>query len=189
MTGRYDDNENIYLDDGFLGRLRSNGFTTTDVETLLLMGKGRLNTIISSFNGTLHPTLNVYKFMVEEIPKAPNIKIVFLLPIVHISVAHAILDRLSDDVLLAVTLRLSQLVAFKRIELMPRYTDVVIYALNRIFVRHLSGYYEKNKILDDVGTIVYNLKLNEVQPLLYRNLNEVFNLDRWQNKRKLLNLN
>ena len=49
------------------------------------------------------------------------------------------------------------------------------------------NHYQKEDIIDDVGNIVIVQNLKELRPWLYRNLNAVFDIERWENKQKLLN--
>lgn len=185
MTGKYDGDVNINLDVDFFPRLNSNTFTMQDIANLLSMGKGRLLSLMGAFRGKLRPTNNLYQFMLQEIPQAPVVKMVIMMPHIDENIARDIMDSLEPDRLLRVVLKLSQQSVFKLETL--RYLELIEYGMNIILVRYLAGHYQKEDIIDDVGNIVIVQNLKELRPWLYRNLNAVFDIERWENKQKLLN--
>ena len=182
--------DTVGLDCNFLSRLRGNTLTFNDVEKLLTMGSSRLSIVMRAYGGVLCPQTNVYHYMVQEIPHAPTLKIVYILPYLEKHIWMDILDNLGEKAihtLLEVVYKLSLQSKYKQDMMTIKYLEIIVYGMNIILVKYLAGHYRLKDIIDTVGDIAFRQNLKELRPMLYKNLNEVFNLQRWHNKQKLLN--
>lgn len=186
MDDKYTDDVNIALDTNFISRLRHDEVLVNDIDKLLLMSAGRQHTILRAFNGAIKPSYEVYCHMLNEIPTAPVIKITNLLVSTNIGVAKDIMDVTEPNKLLLVVHKLSLQSVYSAYRALT-YLILIEYGLRICLVKYLSGRLTTTDVLDLFGRVCYDMKLQDLNPMLYRNINNVFNIDRWINKQKLLN--
>lgn len=160
------------------------GITVDDIDTLVDLPFVELWSLANDLKIHIN-SYDVYQYLIKVLTKLDTLTLAFVLTYVDIRYAKEIIRQLDYIVITELMGNFKRELSYASLPVKVwLYVDLISICLNRLLVFHKMGFETSMDELFDVA-ILSNIK--ELNPWLYRNLNEVFNIDREILKRKLIN--
>lgn len=157
--------------------------TKHNIDTLIELSFMELWTFTDNLKIHIN-SIGVYQYFIDTAIELDVVKLTFITASVDVRYAKDIIYQLDvDTVITLMGNYVKELRYIDRAMKMWTYVDLISICLNRLLVFHKMGF---EAPVSELFNVVIPANIKELNPWLYRNLNEVFDIEREILKRKLI---